>query len=43
MQAKYIGCRFKSRCPIATNACEVTDPQLVQIDASGHMAACINL
>jgi oligopeptide/dipeptide ABC transporter ATP-binding protein len=43
MQAKYLGCRFKSRCPISTDACDVTDPQLVQIDASGHMAACINL
>lgn len=43
MQAKYLGCRFRSRCPISISACEVTDPQLLQIDSSGHAAACINL
>jgi len=43
MQALYLGCRFLSRCPISTAACEVTDPQLLQINASGHTAACINL
>lgn len=43
MQAKYLGCRFRSRCPISIPACETTDPQLLQINSSGHMAACINL
>ena len=43
MQAKYLGCRFMSRCPISIPACSTTDPQLIEIAAPGHMAACINL
>lgn len=43
MQAKYVGCRFISRCPVATEACKVTDPKLIEIGAPGHLAACINL
>lgn len=43
MQAKYLGCRFMSRCPIAIDACKATDPQLIQVSSAGHLAACINL
>jgi len=37
------GCRFHPRCPVATDACMDTDPQLRVPDGSGaeHRAACI--
>jgi len=43
MQSKFVGCRFRSRCPISTVACETTDPQLLDIGGQNHMVACINL
>ncbi len=43
MQAAYQGCRFMSRCPVSTEACHVTDPQLVEVGTPSHLAACINL
>ena len=43
IQARYEGCRFQSRCPIATAACATTDPSLLQIGTMDHKAACINL
>lgn len=43
IQARYEGCRFQSRCPIATSACATTDPALIQIGSKDHQAACINL
>lgn len=43
IQAKYDGCRFQSRCPIATVACGSTDPVLAQVGSINHKAACINL
>lgn len=36
------GCRFHPRCPVATDACSQTDPQLHQVGVSpGHRAACL--
>ncbi|MGC1239574.1 MAG: ABC transporter ATP-binding protein [Acidimicrobiales bacterium] len=38
------GCRFRSRCPYATEKCSTDDPELVQVTAGGvdpsHFAAC---
>jgi len=36
------GCRFRSRCPIAIQACETIDPTLVDLGA-GRSAACIRV
>ena len=33
------GCRFRSRCPLATDVCE-RRPPLDPVDAVGHAAAC---
>jgi peptide/nickel transport system ATP-binding protein len=33
------GCRFRSRCPLATEICE-RRPPLDEVDAAGHAAAC---
>ena len=37
------GCRFHPRCPDAREACRVTDPEFVEVDANGepHRAACL--
>lgn len=36
------GCRFHPRCPLAADACELTDPQLEPLlPASSHQVACI--
>jgi peptide/nickel transport system ATP-binding protein len=36
------GCVFRTRCPLATEECKVTVPELRAV-ASGHFAACIKL
>jgi oligopeptide transport system ATP-binding protein len=36
------GCRFASRCPIATDICRKETPELEEFD-SGHFAACHNI
>nr|WP_208543918.1 ABC transporter ATP-binding protein [Paenibacillus protaetiae] len=33
------GCRFHTRCPLATNKCRETEPPLAAVGA-GHLAAC---
>lgn len=34
------GCRFHSRCPVAVDKCRTIEPEIIQIDESGHRAAC---
>jgi oligopeptide/dipeptide ABC transporter ATP-binding protein len=34
------GCRFHPRCPVAIDACKVTDPPYVQV-SEDHQAACL--
>jgi peptide/nickel transport system ATP-binding protein len=34
------GCRFHPRCPEAMDRCRSVAPPLIQIDDSGHRAAC---
>ena len=36
------GCRFHPRCPVAIDACKITDPHLVEI-TENHQAACLLL
>jgi peptide/nickel transport system ATP-binding protein len=36
------GCRFHPRCPVAFDACPLTDPALVEV-SPGHAAACLLL
>ncbi len=40
MKSALVGCRFRSRCPVAVKACESIDPALTVIDES-HQAACL--
>ncbi|MFD2348519.1 oligopeptide/dipeptide ABC transporter ATP-binding protein [Nonomuraea ferruginea] len=35
------GCRFHTRCPLATTACEATDPAL-EPAPDGRLIACIH-
>jgi oligopeptide/dipeptide ABC transporter ATP-binding protein len=37
-----LGCRFHPRCPVAVEACKLTDPDFVQVGES-HQAACLLL
>ncbi len=36
------GCRFRTRCPIATEECSKIEPQMKEI-SNGHFAACIKI
>lgn len=36
------GCRFRTRCPLASEECSLIDPQLKEI-SEGHFAACIKI
>jgi hypothetical protein len=36
------GCRFRTRCPYAIDACGGVEPQLVEI-LPNHFAACIRI
>lgn len=35
------GCAYHPRCPFAIERCQKEDPELVGVDAPGHLAACI--
>jgi oligopeptide/dipeptide ABC transporter ATP-binding protein len=40
------GCRFRTRCPYASESCEKFEPELEELSESGtvsHSAACHNL
>ena len=34
------GCRFRTRCPLATDRCAAEEPLMVKFDELGHRAAC---
>nr|WP_242637711.1 MULTISPECIES: dipeptide ABC transporter ATP-binding protein [Bacillaceae] len=34
------GCRFHTRCPMATDLCKVTEPSVQKDEVKGHMVAC---
>ena len=35
------GCKFVPRCPMAIEACNAAEPELLEVDTPGHRAACI--
>ena len=40
IKSALVGCRFRSRCPVAVESCKTVDPQLKNINAT-HQAACL--
>ncbi|QPC84680.1 ABC transporter ATP-binding protein [Phototrophicus methaneseepsis] len=34
------GCRFHERCPLAMDKCLTIEPEMIQIDETGHRTAC---
>ena len=34
------GCRFHARCPLAMDKCLTIEPEMIEINASGHRTAC---
>ena len=41
MAQKFVGCRFRGRCPVSIASCATIDPLLVPISAGEHDAACL--
>ncbi len=40
IKSAMVGCRFRSRCPVAIANCATVDPKLKQVEGS-HQAACL--
>ena len=37
----FVGCRFRSRCPVSIPACAEIDPALESVNEAEHSAACL--
>jgi oligopeptide/dipeptide ABC transporter ATP-binding protein len=40
IKSAMVGCRFRSRCPVAIDACKTVDPALKSVNEK-HQAACL--